>query len=168
MNSEELESHPLVRELWSKFSPLMEARAKVLGEMYPNARFHLYQASIGSLTPYQGYGFGLECLFPQDVPGRGDGLGIDVSVCHLDGAPRIHADVSWGNSEHAPPDDPIVGAALDERMPEDFCTGWTSSDAWPAATPEILARLESDFPRLMKGFEDVVAFSIKVISQLGS
>jgi len=53
---------------------------------------------------------------------------------------------------------------MDAKMPHAFFTDRSSSDDWPEATPETLARLEADFPRLLKGFEDVVAYAMSLIS----
>lgn len=163
MDSEALEAHPLSQELKLRVLPVLEELCLRLRARYPMSKFLLGGHSIGALTAYQGFTIYLECLFPADLPGRGDLLSLTVTVCHLDRTPLINAEVGWGAGDHAPPANHALEAQLANKAPTDFFKDWQSSDEWPPATEENFARLTRDLPRLTSGFQDVIECASKFL-----
>ena len=57
--------HPLVEQIDELFLPELERLASDLQQRYPNLGFNVWHGVVGSLTDYQGYDCGVECLFPK-------------------------------------------------------------------------------------------------------
>src|SRR3954466_11905116 len=117
----------LVDRLEAEFLPQLRSLEAVLRERHPDLKFTTGSASTGSLTNYQGHTIHIECLFPDRGVNESDNVALTIDVCHLDRVPQIMADVCWGHP------DGMLEDSLDVR--------WTSTDDWPEASDETLARL---------------------------
>ncbi|MCE9581778.1 MAG: hypothetical protein K8T20_04595 [Planctomycetes bacterium] len=156
MNPEGRPILSLSQRLHDTFEPKLQDLATALRGRFPACVFHVLHVQAAERSDHPHFLMYLDCLFPRMVPGACDNLALEIEAWDLDGRARINAGLTWGQcdlaeetSESAP-----KWATL---MPPDFDDTWTSSKDWPAATLETLARLEADFPRLMKSFEEIVA-----------
>jgi hypothetical protein len=130
------ESHPLLVQLKKELEPQLSKAALALNKSLSPAKVSTFAGSVGAATAYQGYQFGIECLFPNVANENPDNVAFAVSVCHLDGQPRLTADVCWGHpSGH-------VEATLSEG----------SSEHWPFASEERIEEVLSSVPRLLVVF----------------
>jgi hypothetical protein len=130
------ESHPLLVQPRKELEPQLRMTALALNESLSPAKVSTFAGSVGSATTYHGYQFGIECSFPNVVNEGPDNVAFAVSACHLDGRPRLTADVCWGHpSGH-------VEATLSEG----------SSEQWPYASEERIGEVLSSVPRLLVVF----------------
>lgn len=85
--------NPLVKKLEEKLLPEFEKIAEQINRTIPNVKASIYANAVGSLTQYQGYDFGIECLLEDALDSEPDYVVLDVSLGYLTTTPRICADV---------------------------------------------------------------------------
>jgi hypothetical protein len=89
--------HPLINQIEQLFLPEMQRLASDLQEQYPALQFKVWRGPVESLTKYQGYALGVDCLFPKVTQNATNNVSLCVDVCSLTSAPRLMAEVGWGN-----------------------------------------------------------------------
>lgn len=134
--------HPLIEEIERSFLPQIQALALELQKRYLSLRFNVWHAPEGSLTDYQGYSLGVECVFPAAPASSPNNVALSIGMCHLDATPLLMADVVWGH-----PSGESEGAFPERQQ---------SINVWSEATPEILHELDRTFPELIQAFETAV------------
>ena len=134
--------HPLVERIEELFIPDLERLASHMREHFPNLRFNVWHGPTGTLTEWQGYDVGLECLFPQAAQDAPNSLALSIEVCHLTSKPRLMADMVWGH----PSGDSEAA----------FRNNWLKSIDWPEAIPGTIEELREAFPKLIRAFESAV------------
>jgi len=87
----------LISELENELLPKFTDWAKRLRAECPNVQAKVFSYSVGSLTPYQGYIIGIDCLLADVPDDRPDNVALGVDVQHLTTTPLIDADVCWGH-----------------------------------------------------------------------
>ena len=133
---------PLVEQVEKLLMPELERFALEMQQLYPALQFNVWRSPVGGLTEYQGFDFGVECVFPRNTPNTADNVALSVNVCHLTSTPRVMAEVVWGHpSGHS------------EAAFRDNCM---SSAEWPEATAKTLEELGGCFPRLIRAFQSAV------------
>jgi hypothetical protein len=133
----------LREHLESEYLPRLQSLRAVLAERYPEFRFDVQSAAVGSLTDYQGHVIYLECTFVGRPHDKSDNVAFMIRVCHLDRRPRLMADVAWG--------------APESWTEESLDPNWTTNEEWPQADADTLRRLAHDFQRLLEAFKRAVA-----------
>jgi hypothetical protein len=96
LTSDELRHHPLVLELGRRIVPILSEATMNLAQVRAGARPYVYSQSVGSLTEYQGYDFGIECVTANVAQDKPDNIALQVGLCRLGDRPRIMIDVAWG------------------------------------------------------------------------
>jgi hypothetical protein len=134
--------HPLVEQIEHSFLPQVQRLASEMQGRYSNLRFNVWHAPEGSLTDYEGYSLGIECVFPTAAANAPSNVALSVEICHLDSAPQLMADVIWGH-----PSGESEAAFPENRR---------SINGWSEATPELLQELNGVFPKLIQAFETAV------------
>lgn len=133
-----MQMETLADQLGGRLLPFFDQVAQSAQERFPDVKLSVYFGSVGSLTGYDGYDVGVECLLPEAPANRSDNVAFSVGLCHMSGSPRIMADVVWGHpSGHSE-------GTFDES--------WGTNDDWPLATKETIDDLEKDLPRLRQAF----------------
>src|SRR5215813_9807995 len=135
--------HPLINQIEELFLPEMQRLASDLQKQYPALQFKVWRGPVGSLTEYQGYALGVDCLFPKVPQNATNNVALCVDVCHLTSAPRLMAEVGWGQPSG--------------QSEATFRDDLRSNDDWPEATPEIIEELKETFPSLIEAFRSSVA-----------
>lgn len=130
-----IESHPLIVRLRRELMPQLNQAALALNESLAPALVSVFSGTVGSLTSFQGFHFGIECVFPDVAKDEPDNVAFMVSACHLDREPRLTADVCWGSPGH-------IEASLDAGSSED----------WPLASEGRIEEVLSEVPRLLLVF----------------
>lgn len=130
-----------INDVSDAFDQLFRALVAELAGRHPEARLFAGSVPTGSGTAFQGHMVYVECSWPGRLPDEPDNVILEVQFCHLTTAPRVNADVSWGQG-------PVEA---------EFASGWSSSDEWPEATPIVLAQLSARMPELVDVFRRVVA-----------
>ena len=133
--------HPLVIQVEKLFLPEVERLASEMRQLFPALKFNVWRSPVGVLTQYQGYDFGVECVFPTNTVNISDNVALSVELFHLTSTARVMAQVGWGH-----PSGDIEASFSD----------WQSSAQWPEATPTVLAELEQSFPKLILAFRSAV------------
>jgi hypothetical protein len=90
--------------------PLCEEAARRLMCELPAVRAFAFDGLVGSLTAYNGYHCGLECIFENVPAGEEDLLALTVDIGNRDGSPLLSADVCWGRGQ-------LVAEQFDGRVP---------------------------------------------------
>ena len=133
--------HLLIAQTEELFLPELQRLASEMRQLHPTLRFNVWHDPVGSLTDYQGYALGVECVFPKVAQNVSD-VALSVDLCHLTSTPKLMADMAWGHpSGHSE-------AAFRES--------WQSSNEWPEATQEIVEELRKQFPKLVRAFQSAV------------
>jgi len=73
LNTYPLESpmmHPLIAQTEELFLPELQRLASEMRQLHPTLRFNVWHDPVGSLTDYQGYALGVECVFPKSSSKR--------------------------------------------------------------------------------------------------
>jgi hypothetical protein len=82
-------------------TPLREL-AESLNRQFPDLTATVFSGAVGSLTEYQGYHIGVDCLFANVSANQPDNVALSIDLQHLTTNPTIDAGVSWGHpSGHA-------------------------------------------------------------------
>ena len=131
--------HPLVEHIERLFLPEVQRVASEMRDRYSSLQFNVWHAPEGSLTDYQGYSLGMECVFPKVVPSN---VALSVEVCHLTTTPNLMADVVWGH-----PSGEVEAAFSHTRH---------SVNEQPEATSETVQELYRAFPTLLQAFRTAV------------
>lgn len=128
----------VAKEIEKCFLPLCQSIVDRLSKIYPQYDFTTWSSSTGSLTEYQGYDVGVECVFPQAKDNQANCVAITIGVKHLKSIPVIcEASVGWGAGC-----DPDVGMeVIDEPI---------------HATKEAIDNLKMHFGKLTECFEQAV------------
>jgi hypothetical protein len=134
--------HPLVEQIERLFLPEVQGVASEMRGRYSSLQFNVWHAPEGSLTDYQGYSLGIECVFPRAAANASNNVALSVGVCHLASAPKLMADVVWGH-----PSGEVEAAFPENRH---------SINEWPEATPEAVQELNRVFPKLIQAFQTAV------------
>jgi hypothetical protein len=137
--------HPLVQQIEESFLPELERHASQMRAQFPALRFHVWRSPTGTLTDYQGYDVGLECVFPQVAQDAPDNLALSIDLCHLTSTPRLMAGVGWGHPSG--------------RSEAKFRDCSKIAD-WPEATPEIIEELRRTLPKLIRAFESAIRHGV--------
>src|SRR5271169_2415575 len=87
--------HPLVEQAEALFGSDMERLASDMQKRFPEFRFNLWRGPVGSLTEYQGYDIGVECVFQTIGPHDSVSVSLSVELCHLTSTPKVMATVNW-------------------------------------------------------------------------
>jgi hypothetical protein len=132
MNSATVQ-HSLVAQLEAEILPLLREALSVLTALGPSARSSVFAYPVGSATSYQGFHVGISCLLSGVADSEPDEVSLVFSACHLNGQPRLNAEVAWSNGH--------VEAELSH--------GASSSEHWPFATPERHKEILAELPRLI-------------------
>ena len=74
-----------------------EGLAEQLSTRFPNVVARAFSGSVGSLTEYQGYHVGVECLLTDAPDNRPDNVALSVDLWHLTTTPKVDAGVCWGH-----------------------------------------------------------------------
>ena len=132
-------------DIYAAFDRPFRELTDELTRRYPEARFCVRSNPIGNATAHQGHMLYVECFWPGQCPDETDHVILEVQLCHLATAPRVNADVCWGNG----------------RVEAEFAPSWVSNDDWPEATPAVLGQLIAQMPELTDAFRQAVhqAFS---------
>lgn len=134
--------HPIVSQLEAGLLPGLHALVLELSAAAPSVQASVFAVPVGSSTPYQGFHIGISCLLPGVSEPEPDEVALVVSACHLDRQARLNAEVVWCHpSGH-------VEASLSR--------GAASSEHWPFATPERIAAVLAELPRLLRVFTHAV------------
>lgn len=137
--------HPLVEQIEELFLPGLERLASQMRAEFPSLKFNVWHSRTGTLTAYQGYDVGLECVFPQAAHNAPNNVALSIDLCHLTSTPRMMADVVWGHPS---------------GQSEAELKNWFTIADWPEATPETIEELRRTFPTLVQAFETVVGRGI--------
>lgn len=125
---------PVVRE-W--LDALRERFEHALGELrsIPGIDVRVVSTPVGSRSDFQGHD--VRALVTL---GNGESIVLSVTAAYLTTVPRLSADVAWGHGN-------VVTSTWDVDRSED----------WPSATPEHVAHLERDLPRLVAAMREAIA-----------
>jgi hypothetical protein len=134
--------HPLVEQIERLFLPEVQGVASEMRDRYSSLQFNVWHSPEGSLTDYQGYSLGIECVFPRAAANTSNNVALSVAVCHLASIPKLMADVVWGH-----PSGEVEAAFPDNRH---------SINEWPEATPEAVQELNKVLPKLIQAFQTAV------------
>lgn len=132
-----LNMHPLAQHVEELFLPELERLASQLSGQFPALTFNVWHSPTGTLTEYQGYDVGLECVFPKSADDGPDNVALSIDLCHLTSTPRLMASVGWGHPS----------GQLEAEFKD-----WATISDWPQATPETIEELRAAFPRLVQAF----------------
>jgi hypothetical protein len=121
---------PIAEQLLTTFTTIVPE----LVRKYPDVRLHTFSGSVGSLTDYQGYHIGVECLFPDAQLDHDDLVVLTVDFRHITTTPEMNADVTWGRGH--------IDVAF--------------SDAWAPVSEQTHAQLFASLPRLCAAFEQAI------------
>jgi hypothetical protein len=130
--------HPLVEQIDELFLPELQRLASDLQQRYAHLGFNVWHSTVGSLTDYQGYDFGVECRFPNVTQKGTDNLALTIGLCHLTSTPKLMADVVWGH-----PSGNCVASFRDNVR---------SIADWPVAEQRVIQELKAYFPTLVRAF----------------
>lgn len=119
----------LVAKLEEKLLPEFRKIADRINQTIPNVMASAYGSSVGSLTQFQGYSFGIDCILTDASDDETDNVALDVCLGYLTTTPRICAGVGWGEASFR---------EWSGRFPDE---GIIVSD-------EVLEDLYKDLPRL--------------------
>lgn len=133
----------LVTLLESKFLPPMKRCAAELRRRHPNWQVFIRSAAVGSNTTFQAHSVCIECRLPGQAEDISDNLALDVTFSHLDGRPRLMADVCWGHPQGY------------QELALPF--SGTSSEQWPLLNEQTLAQVESLLPDLFLALGNAMA-----------
>ena len=127
--------NPLVKKLEEKLLPEFEKVAAKIREEIPNILITVYSGEVGSATQFQGYDFGMDCIFTNASDDETDNVALDVCLGYLTTKPRICAGVGWGHPS---------GKNEAEFM------NWSGSfpDEGIEVSEKVLEDLYKDLPRL--------------------
>jgi hypothetical protein len=134
--------YPLIEQIECLLLPQMRSVASEMRKKHCNLKFNLWHAPEGTLTDWQGYSLGIECIFPRDTENVPKNVALSVDLCHLTSAPKLAADVIWGHPS----------GEVEASFPEDR----GSMRQWSEATPETLTELRKALPKLIQAFETAV------------
>ena len=134
--------HPLVEQIERLLLPQMRGVASEMRNIYSNLQFNLWNAPEGTLTEWQGYSLGIECVFPRDAEKLSNNVSLGIDLCHLTSVPKLAADVVWGHPS----------GDVEASFPE----GRASMHQWPEATPETFEELRKALPKFIQAFENAV------------
>jgi len=126
----------LVAKLEEKLLPEFRKIADRANQTIPNVKASAYANSVGSLTQFQGYSFGIDCIL-TDASDETDNVALDVCLGYLTTTPRICADVGWGHPS---------------GKSEASFKGWRGifPDEGIIVSDEVLEDLYRELPRLYK------------------
>jgi hypothetical protein len=130
----------LLTEVLGTYAQPFQALADELASQHPAAWFSVKSYPVGSATAFQGHSLAVECYWQGRGPEEPDNVALEVSLCHLNAAPRVNADVCWGHG----------------RMEAEFAPDALSSDEWPETTPKVLERLRERMPELVEALRRAV------------
>jgi hypothetical protein len=71
--------------------------AQRLTSQFPDVKANVYSGSVGSLTQYQGYHIGVDCLLNKAPDNQPDNVALCIDVAHAYTDPKIDANVCWGH-----------------------------------------------------------------------
>jgi hypothetical protein len=125
-----LDIQPTTERLLATFKTFAQA----LAQHYPDVKLHTFNEPVGSLTDYQGYHVGIECLFADAPLDTDDLVALEVNFRHLTTAPQMSADVTWGQGH--------IDVVL--------------SDEWVLVADQTLAQLFACMPELCQAFEQAI------------
>ena len=93
--------NPLVAKLEERLLPEFRKIADRINRTIPNVSAQVEAHEVGSLTEYQGFSFGLSCLFKADILYESDevadNVALAVTLSYLTTTPKIDAYVCWGH-----------------------------------------------------------------------
>lgn len=136
--------NPLVKKLGEKLLPEFEKVAEKIRREIPNVTASVYAHEVGAETQHQGYSFGVECGFLENVPDdEPDNVGLDINLGHLTTVPKISADVGWG-----------YPSGETETAFRDW--GGSFPNEGMIVSDEILEDLYKDLPRLYDALFDAL------------
>ena len=78
--------HLLIAQTEELFLPELRRLASEMRQLQPTLRFNVWHDPVGSLTDYQGYALGVECVFPKVAQNVSD-VALSVDLCHLTSTP---------------------------------------------------------------------------------
>lgn len=133
--------HPLVEQIDQLFLPGLERLASQMRGQLPALEFNAWQSPTGTLTEYQGYDLGLECVFPQAADNAPNAVALTIDLCHLTSTPRLMASVGWSG--------PSGQSEAEFR-------DWSENADWPEATSETIEEPRRTFPALVQAFGSAV------------
>jgi hypothetical protein len=129
--------HSLVEQIEQLFLPDLERLASQMRGQFPALEFNVWHSPTGTLTEYQGYDLGLECVFPAGGHNEPTTVALSIELCHLTSTPRLMAGVEWsGSSGHSEAD----------------FRDWSKIADWPEATSETIEELRKTLPTLVQAF----------------
>ena len=131
--------HPLVQHLEDRLLQLLRNLIDEVPRWNPRAAAAIFSNPIGSNTDYQGWNLGIACRLMDARESEPDEVALMVSLCHLDGDPRVNADVAWNTG--------IIEA---EYMK------YESSEEWPLATEQEINQVLEVLPKLLRALENAV------------
>jgi len=134
--------HPIVEQIEELFLPELQRLASDLQQRHPNLAFNVWHSAVGCLTDYQGYDFGVECLFPKVTQKATDNIALTIGLCHLTSTPKLMADVVWGHPSG--------------NCEASFRDNLRSIDDWPVAEQSVIDELNAYFPMLARAFRSAI------------
>jgi hypothetical protein len=121
---------PITEQLLATFTTF----TRTLTQHYSNVKLHTFNEPVGSLTDYQGYHVGIECLFPDAPLDHDDVVALAVDFRHLTTAPQMNADVTCGQGH----------------------SDMAFSDEWVPLADQTVAQLFASVPRLCRALEQAI------------
>jgi hypothetical protein len=125
----------LIIKLEEKLLPEFQKIANRINQTIPNVKASAYGSSVGSLTQFQGYSFGIDCILTDASDDETDNFALDICLGYLTTTPRICAGVGWGHPS---------------GKSEASFRGWSGMfpDEGIAVSNEVLEDLYRELPRL--------------------
>ena len=120
--------------------PRLKSLANTLRQRFPAVKFVMLNHSIGALTTYHGWMFGIEACFPGRNDDEADNVALIIELCHLDRNPRVMMDVCWG----------------DGTIEEELRNYQGTQEDWPELNAAAFDEIVRGFPKMMRAFEAAV------------
>lgn len=115
-----MDKHPLVVRLEETLLPEFRRIANQINQIFPNFEASVYSGSVGSLTQYQGYDFGIECLILDASDDEPDYIVLQVGLGYLTTNPRICADAGKASFKNWSGMFPNEGIKVTDKILEDL------------------------------------------------
>ena len=98
----QMEKHPVVQDLESRFHQRLEDQAKAIRRSFPDVKTEVWSSSTESAADYQGHDIGIDCVIAGVPDNRPNCVALIIEVMHLTTEPKLcGAAVVWGHPSGA-------------------------------------------------------------------
>lgn len=124
----------IVQGLEKRFLPIIKRLAEEISNEFPHVKTNILSFSIGSLTTYQGYTIGIECLLPENSSNQTDNVALTIETMHLTSLPKVTVDMCWG----------------DGKLEEELFSGPIE------ITEDVFEEIEAELPRMYNRLKESI------------